>query len=424
MNYSCEVCVVGAGVIGLSIAYELAKRNPRAACKVLLLDAKLPGAASWAGAGILPPPTRHNTSDPLEQLQRLSLQQLPAWSQELQQRSGIDNQYQRCGGYYLAGTAGEAAALAGLKGFWEDVGIDFESVAWPQFQQQEAWVADQLTVLENNLLDRNVLDRNSAAAKSWQEAKNKAANTGPASPALKRGSKFKIASVPGEAQLRNPRHLQALRSACERIGVQLVTLESDAGSVPLHLESDQRLVCGDDDFCFQQVVLAAGSWTSGLLKQWLGETRRQGSEVSVYPVKGEMLLFRAPRQMFRSVINWGTRYFVPRQDGHILVGSTEEEVGFDTHPTVAAKSELLAFVDAAMPGLREFPLVQHWVGFRPASFDQTPTIGRFRSMPTLIVASGHFRSGIQWSVGTAICVADLIEGQQPPIDLRVFAPGR
>ncbi len=382
MELNCEVCIVGSGVIGLSIAYQLAVSDPGQEKKIVVMDATLPGAASWAGAGILPPPTKQSTHDPLERLQQLSLQMMPKWSSDLLQLTGIDNQYQACGGFYLAKSAGEFAALIGLKGFWEDVGIEFRTRTVDQLQTLEPWVAGQLKADDYRL----------------------------------------IAEIPGETQLRNPRHLLALRAACQLLGVQFFAMTQDQAN-DLQLSDDRRVLevgRGARVRC-NQVVVAAGSWTSRILQRWLGNKE---PVVSVFPVKGEMLLFKTPQPMFRSVINVGTRYFVPRLDGHVLVGSTEDEVGFATQATQAAKSDLLALVDDVLPDLRQFPLLQHWVGFRPASFDQTPTIGRVKSCPNMVVATGHFRSGIQWSIGTAICVAAILRSETPPLDLRVFQPGR
>ncbi len=374
--------IIGAGAIGLSIAYQLAKTRDTARESIVVLDAQLPGAASWAGAGILPPPVQTPTTDPLETLQRLSLQALPEWSAELLERTGIDNQYQRCGGFYLAMSAGEQAALAGLQSFWQMAGIETQVVTAEQWQHDQPWLAQHA---------------------SLQTCR-------------------RIVAVPGEAQLRNPRHLQALRLACTQLGVHFVALES-AAAPRLALEPTTHAVSwgSEESWRCDRWLLAAGSWTSQLLQRWVPDLRGVGS---VFPVKGEMLLFKLPTRPFQSIINVGTRYFVPRQDGHVLVGSTEQEVGFDGTTSPAARDDLLAFTRQTLPGLLDWPLVQQWAGLRPASFDHTPLMGVIPGHPNLWVASGHFRSGLQWSVGTALCLAALLRDQPPPLDLRVFQPRR
>lgn len=374
--------IVGGGVIGWSIAYEMLTRarQDNRTLRLVLWDDGREGSASWAGSGILPPPPRQESTDPLEQLQRLSLEQMESWSSRLRQQTGIDNEYHQCGGYYLAISPGEHAALLGLRSFWQEIGTEFELETFDQFAQHEPWLAAQLPAERCRL----------------------------------------IARIPGETQLRNPRHLQALRTACQQMGAVYCRESARLPALPdtnqaVTVVSEQRTMrC-------EQLVVAAGSWTT----QWLNQSvPGADAHVSIFPIKGQILLFQAPKPVFGSIVNFGSRYFVPRQDGHILVGSTEEEVGFDATTTGEAKSELLTFVAETLPEVAQLPLVRQWAGFRPASFDQTPTIGRLPKLPQIIVASGHFRSGIQYSIGTARCVADLLTGQSPAMDTSVFRPGR
>lgn len=374
--------IIGAGAIGLSVAYQLAKTRDSQRESIVVLDAALPGAASWAGAGILPPPVQTPTSDPLETLQRLSLQALPEWSAELLERTGMDNQYERCGGVYLALSSGEQAALAGLQSFWQMAGIETHTWTAAQWQAAQPWLAQHVPLEHCR----------------------------------------RIVAVPGEAQLRNPRHLQALRLACTQLGVRFVTLEADAAQ-RLAWDGTTQTVSGGraETWRCDRWLVAAGSWTTQLLQRWLPDLRGLGS---VFPIKGEMLLFKLPQRSFTPILNVGTRYFVPRQDGHVLVGSTEQEVGFDAEPSATAREDLLTFTRRVLPGLLDWPLVQQWAGLRPASFDSTPLLGAIPGHPALLVASGHFRSGLQWSVGTALCLSALLRGQTPPLDLRVFQPGR
>lgn len=374
--------IIGAGAIGLSIAYQLAKTRDSHRESIVVLDAPLPGAASWAGAGILPPPVQTATSDPVETLQRLSLEALPEWSAELLERTGIDNQYQRCGGVYLALSTGEQAALAGLQSFWKMAGIETQAWTAPQWQAAQPWLAQHVPLEKCR----------------------------------------RIVAVPGEAQLRNPRHLQALKLACQQLGVHFVNLD-DAAAQRLEWQAETQTVSWGslEPWRCDRWLVAAGSWTTQLLRRWLPDLRGLGS---VFPIKGEMLLFKLPHRPFTPILNVGTRYFVPRTDGHVLVGSTEQEVGFDGHPSNAAREDLLTFTRNTLPGLLDWPLVQQWAGLRPASFDATPLLGAIPGHPDLFVASGHFRSGLQWSVGTALCLAALLRNQPPPLDLRVFQPGR
>jgi glycine oxidase len=115
---------------------------------------------------------------------------------------------------------------------------------------------------------------------------------------------------------------------------------------------------------------------------------------------------------------------VPRDDGRVLVGSTEEEVGFDKRNTEEGLRELRAFAGDLVPALREAELERSWAGLRPASFDGFPYLGPLPTLANAYVAAGHFRSGIYLSTGTAVVMRQLICGEQPEIDLRPFRVGR
>lgn len=388
MIQDADIGIIGGGAIGLSIAYQLGKSRGKRPESVVVFEAGLPGAASWAGAGILPPSPSQHSSDPLESLQRLSLETLPVWSRELADLTGIDNEYRSCGGLYLAMTPGEDASLAGLAEFWTEVGIESTTLT------ADEWNA-----------------RYPAWAKQLPFARVRRAVV-----------------VPGEAQLRNPRHLKALQAACDALGVrrvqwtpqQAATCRLDPDDRLLELQAPQAAGSAERWRC-QRWVVAAGSWTSQLLARWWGEKLHTGS---IFPVKGEMLLFKADRQPFDSILNVGTRYIVPRSDGHVLVGSTEQEVGFVADPTEWGDDQLRTFVRDLLPDVAGLPQVGHWAGLRPASYDQMPLIGPLDRYPDVLIAAGHFRSGLQWSSGTALCIAACLRGETPPIPLKYFRPNR
>lgn len=377
--------IIGGGAIGWSIAYQLAKTRSDSTESIIVFDASLPGSSSWAGAGILPPAPNIVSSDPLEALQRLSRSMMPQWSAELKQCSGIDNEFHVCGGVYVARSIGEHASLIGLRQFWSEVGIEGRPLSQECWSNRYPWFAKQLPGQDCRLLFE----------------------------------------VPDEAQLRNPRHLAALRAASQKLGVEARQLSPEqAARMVLTKESNIGPVLEwgtEEQWCCGQFVLAAGSWTTLLLQRWFGENN---GTAAVFPVKGEMLLFKLPKPLFTQILNVGTRYIVPRLDGHVLVGSTEQEAGFHSEPTSDGRSQLIEFVEQTLPEILQFELVHHWAGLRPASYDHMPIMGRLGRCPELVIASGHFRSGLQWSIGSALCIAAILRNETPPIDMRVFQPGR
>ena len=182
-KYDLMLC--GGGVVGLSIAYQCASNG----WKVLVVDAGGIGkAASWAGAGILPAGATLVALDPLEQLRSLSHRLHPEWSQRLLEQTGIDNEFRRCGGLYLACTAAERATLSANQMWWDELGVRFES-----------WTTKELVA---RLPEIASLDDNIDNLQSWY--------------------------LPDDCRLRNPRHVRALRCACEKLGVARLFNDRDA----------------------------------------------------------------------------------------------------------------------------------------------------------------------------------------------------
>ncbi|MDE0214962.1 MAG: glycine oxidase ThiO, partial [bacterium] len=164
----------------------------------------------------------------------------------------------------------------------------------------------------------------------------------------------------------------------------------------------------------QQVVVAAGAWTGRLLG------------VPIRPVKGQILRLSGPEGLLalpvRGVVRGSSVYAVPRSDGEIVVGATQEEQGFDTRVTAGGVYELLRDVLSLLPGLSEIDLVETWAGLRPGAPDNAPVIGT--GDDGIMYATGHYRNGILTAPITAAAVSALVQGHEPPVNLRPFSPSR
>ena len=142
--------------------------------------------------------------------------------------------------------------------------------------------------------------------------------------------------------------------------------------------------------------------------------------VPLKPIRGQIALLHTGTPLMRRVVNVGKRYLVPRDDGRVLVGSTEEDVGFVKHTTAEAIAELLRFGVELVPALKNAALENCWAGLRPATPDERPYLGRIPGFDNAFVAAGHFRSGLQLSPGTAVVLRQCILGQPVDIDLSAF----
>jgi glycine oxidase len=220
------------------------------------------------------------------------------------------------------------------------------------------------------------------------------------------------------AQVRNPRLLRALVSACDKRGVALLPHEPvidllRAGERIAGVRTARRRLSSGE------VVLAAGAWSGELARTTLG------LDLAVAPVRGQMLLVLAPPGALSCmVLGAGGRYLIPRADGQILCGSTLEHVGFDRRTTLEGVSSLLHAALRLAPGLAHARLEIAWAGLRPATPDRLPFLGRARGLEGLVFATGHYRNGLVLAPVTAEIVSEVVLGRAPRVDLAPFAPGR
>lgn len=343
MGRTADVVIVGGGVIGLTTAYELL----RAGARVTLLERNVPGrAASWAGAGIIPPGNSHRATEPDDQLRAQSAERWPILTAQLRNITNIDNGYRRCGGYEHVSPNAE---------LWRAEGIPFERANPGYF-------------------------------------------------------------LPGMAQVRNPWHLRALAAAVERLGGQIRSQTPVVGFE----QSDERVTAvttAQESLPADEFLVCGGAWTDELLAPF-------ATPLGVRPVRGQMILYQASGRAPRHIHVWDKTYAVPRGDGLVLVGSTEEDAGFDARTTDAGISGLRSFAERVFPEVAASPILQTWAGLRPGSVDGRPYLGRIPGIRNLSVAAGHFRSGIGLSPATGQAMAQLLLGVEPVIPLAPFRPDR
>ncbi len=362
------IVVLGAGLIGLGIAFELAARGER----VRVFDAGEVGrGASWAGAGMLAPYAEALDDDPaFEALCVASLAAYPAFVEALRACGGVDARLR----------------LDGIVTASFDPKADARSRARVARLRERGVGARSLDAREARALE----------------------------PAL--GPSVVGASLSdGEGSVDNRRLGRALRAACEALGVRI-----DAGARDLALEADARRVLGvrtATGFLGADVVVnALGAWAGDL------PGVPPGARVPVAPVKGQMLALAVPRGFVRRVSWVPGAYLVPRDDGRLLVGASVERNGFDVRVTARAMRDLLDAALAAMPALADFALAETWAGLRPGTPDGSPYLGA-TSVAGYYVAGGHYRNGILLTPITATAIADVVLGIARP-DLAPFSPAR
>jgi len=375
-----DCCIIGGGIIGLSIARELAGRG--LSVRVLARDASR-DTASWAAAGIFPPAPDFAAASPNERLTAYSDRLHRTWAEELRDETGIDNELEQCGGLHLAR---DERGIARLR------------------EAQAAWLAK-------------------GALCDWLTGPDVATKESALRAAVEQGRIVGGLLLSEEMRIRPPRHLDSLYQSCRLRGVE-ITPAADVHEIDVRNGRIERLVIGHTDgsattdtIQSDRYCLAAGAW-SGHLAASLG------LQIETRPIRGQIALLRLPKQVLSRVVNVGLEYLVPRADGRLLIGSTIEDAGFEKITTPQTIERLLEFAERLLGPLPGATLEQSWAGLRPGSVDGAPFIGAAPACSNAFIAAGHFRAGLHQSTGTAVLLADLMTGRTPALDLTTFSPGR
>jgi len=220
--------------------------------------------------------------------------------------------------------------------------------------------------------------------------------------------------LPQVAQARNPRLMQALRAQLKVSGVsllestQLAPLSSATGRLGGWRDTAGKSYEAD------QYVLTAGAWSQNLLGP-------HALSLQMKPMRGQMLLYQLAPETLPHILYHEDFYLIPRQDGHILAGSTVEDVGFDKSTPAATADALAAKARALLPQLAEAPILKHWSGLRPGSPDNVPVIAKHPAFDNLYLNTGHFRYGVTMAPASAEILTSLIGGETPPLDVMPYA---
>lgn len=366
-----DVIVLGGGVIGLSITWELIQRGAR----VLVLNRRWGAGArvaSWSAAGIVPAAPSRSAGDPLAELERLSRRLYLEWVQGLERASGVPVEFLPSGGLHLSRSNAEAIALRGAMAEWIAEGIEC------------AWVSGEtLQEIEPELVVGAIV-----------------------------GGVF----TPTEWQIRPPRVLRALERAIQEGGGEVRHVDE---SIEPHFDrvGPPQVELRNDILVCDKLVIAAGPWSRDLLA-------RQGLAAALEPRRGQVALFGPSSVRLTRIVNEGPRYLVPRGDGRVLVGSTVEDVGFDMGVRNEDVGRLMGWARELVPGLGDVPLECAWSGLRPATGDGLPLLGGLTAHPRVFVATGHFRAGIQLAPATARVMIEAMGLAAMSIDRTPFRPDR
>jgi len=364
-----DVLVVGGGIIGCSVAIELAGRK----APVTLLETDQPGTrATGASAGMVAPQYEADPSSPLFRFGLDSARAYPAFVARLEELGEWRVGFRRDGMLVANRSAGEE----------EDARRDAE------WQRREGLLAELLDASEARRIHADL----SPGVRSWLW-------------------------LPDQAQLNAQLLAVGLHSAVRRSGADVrhgarVTRirTAHARVVGVRLESGE-------DVDASAVVVAAGAWSPAID----GLPR----PLPVRPVRGQMLRLRPDHPVpWPLVATHDGHYVVPRENGTVLCGSTMEERGFEDAVTEEGQEEIATHAAGLVPAIGEAPVVERWAGLRPLSADRMPLLGPEPLLEGLFYATGHGRNGILLAPLTARVVADLVLEGSSPLPWQPFSATR
>ena len=349
---SGHTLIVGGGVSGLSVALVLLQRGHQV---TVLERGHTGGESSWAGGGILSPLLPWDYGASVSALALRSMAAYGEWITAIEAVSQLDTEFWRCGLLAMAVTVPEQA------------------LTWCTQQGMVATREVPVSLCLSTVAGE--------ALPLW---------------------------LPEVAQVRNPRLVAALRAAVTKLGGTIhenctVKGLDAAGGVATTLQTTAGTLTAD------MIVIATGAW-SGLSLTNLPAVPH------VRPIRGQMLLFKLEPGVLDTILYRQGLYLIPRRDGHILVGSTLEDAGFDKSTDAVTLARLHREATELLPVLAGVQPIRHWAGLRPGSPDNIPIIDRHPDFDNVFINVGHYRYGVTLAPASAELLVDLMEGRTPALD--------
>ena len=361
-----DVAIAGGGVIGGAIALELA----HAGLHVAVFDRQKPGQeASWASAGIISPAPENPGMIATVELAKRSAALYPEFVAQVEKISGQSTGYRRKGTLEALFSRDAKAELSTIIALHHGLGLKAEPLRAEDARELEPALSDELEA------------------------------------AVLR---------PEEASIDNRLLTAAVFEAAQRSGAAIFPA-SRVNGIWRDGARCRGLLLENERVEAHWTVIAAGCF-SGMIEG-------ASAYAPVKPAKGQMIALRADNLEIERVL-WSEKiYLVPRNDGRILAGATVEYVGFDKRVTAGGIERNLAAAIELVPGLKDARIEETWAGLRPDSADHLPILGP-ADLEGLVMATGHFRSGILLTPVTARLIREWVTEKKVSLDWERFSPLR
>ena len=356
-----SVIIVGGGIIGLLTANELNK----AGLKVTLIDRQPFGQeSSWAGGGILSPLFPWRYPDEITRLARLSQQIYSNTIEPMKRKTGLDPEYLPSGMLIL--------------GNYEEE----KPLHWALKHQV------RMEALDNHRIQKLAPEVNPDFEHAlW---------------------------MPNVYQVRNPKLLALVKAYLATTDITLIE-NQQVDEIIVEDMQVKGVKTRHKTFLADSTVIASGAWSSSLLPNNI-------TGLGVKPIRGQMLLLKGPPFKVRHITLSKDRYIIPRKDGHVLIGSTTEDAGFNKDTTHSIQEELLEFAYSTIPALQNYTLEHHWSGLRPRHDSGIPLIGRHPEIKHLYMNTGHYHNGLVLAPASARILCQIMLNTPTTLAETDYAP--
>lgn len=361
-----DVVIAGGGLIGGSIALELAL----AGMKVGLYDSREPGReASWASAGMISPAPESPAMIPFMPMSLGSVALYPELIRRVEDLTGKNVGYRKDGALDAILTGDVQEELSTIIALQHGVGLRAEALSAEQARELEPALTEEIEA------------------------------------AIFR---------PDEASLDNRIFTDAVLEAARIKGAQIFA-GNGAAAIWKDGGRSKGLILEQGRVEAKWTIIAAGCFSARI--------EGVAPYAPVFPAKGQMVALRSESVSLRHVLWLDHTYLVPRNDGRIIAGSTIERTGFDRDVTAGGIQKILSGAMLLVPALEKARIEETWAGLRPDSPDHLPIIGP-TDVDGLLMATGHFRSGILLAPITARLIGEWVTKQKVSLDWERFSPMR
>jgi glycine oxidase len=364
---SYDVIIVGGGIIGGSVAYELAKQKLR----VAVVERQQPGMeASWAAAGMLSGAPESPDAIPLVPLAKASLEMYAEYVAEVEEISGRKTGLRRDGTVMALFLPHVERELSTILAVHHGLGFATEAIRVDDARRMEPALNPAMH------------------AAAW---------------------------LPFEGSVNSRALTEAVLLAAKKRGVEILVRPGGATALLTEKNRCTGVVAGKETFFARNVIVAAGSF-SGTIP---GIERYAPTR----PVRGQMVALQSEGVKLGRVVRSEKGYLVPQDNGRLLAGTTTEHVGFEKRVTPAGMQQILAAAVEIAPELAQASVVETWSGLRPDTPDHLPSLGP-TDMDGLWMATGHYRNGILLAPITARLMREWVMDGKTAMDLTAFSPMR